>query len=120
MKVLGTAVKLIDRRQQPREHTFAHGLWTNVGIAIRKRIAFRFVPVDAESMAANSTEGSFRPNAAYAALIVSTADMMLPPDDCAALIAESVMLAGIGAARRQRPAAPESKCRDLPARRQYC
>jgi len=31
-----------------------------------------------------------------------------------------VMLAGIGAACRLRPAAPESKCRDLPAHRQYC
>jgi hypothetical protein len=35
----------------------------------------------AESMAANSTDGSFRPNAAYAALIVSNADMVWPPDD---------------------------------------
>jgi hypothetical protein len=30
-------------------------------------------------MAPNSTDGSFRPNAAYAAMIVSNADMMMLP-----------------------------------------
>jgi hypothetical protein len=38
----------------------------------------------AESIAANSTEGSFLPNAAYAALIVSSADMVRTPDDALA------------------------------------
>jgi hypothetical protein len=40
----------------------------------------------AESIAPNSTEGSFRPNAAYAALIVSIADtvclLMMAPLTC--------------------------------------
>jgi hypothetical protein len=44
-------------------------------------------------MAANSAEGSFRPNAAYAALIVSNADMVLPPDDGLRLRLTRVILA---------------------------
>src|SRR5215218_9248371 len=47
----------------------------------------------AESIAPNSTEGSFRPNAAYAALIVSNADMMLPPGDALRSLMSRVMLA---------------------------
>jgi len=38
--------EVVDRRQQPPKHTFADGLRTNVGIAIRKRITLGFVPVD--------------------------------------------------------------------------
>ena len=38
--------EVVDRREQPREHTLAHSLWTNVGIAIGKRTTLRFAPAD--------------------------------------------------------------------------
>jgi hypothetical protein len=38
--------EVVNRCQQPPEHTIPHSLRTNLGIAIRERTALRFVPVD--------------------------------------------------------------------------
>src|SRR5262245_39996107 len=77
-------------------------------------------------MAANSTEGSFRPNAAYTALIVSTADIVLPPEadrlNCPRRDSALPGLNGVGSLLKLLPFRHEvlrSRCRRVVASREF-